>query len=164
VIWEESADWYEQWLRVWATNIVRFFLLWLFMWHTGVYWSSCESDLFSGSLCFHPSLYPRSELHHQLSVITVWYGSLHFLSRQQCWMRQHRRKKGRHYFLFFSPQTAVDMKNNFDTRGYLLFYSPSKTQIFCHNNLPKSILIWMFLSFFFLLLIIRPLFSGACLV
>lgn len=39
--------------------------------HTGVYWSSCESAVFSDSLCFHSTLYPRSELQCYYSMIWV---------------------------------------------------------------------------------------------
>lgn len=109
----------EQWACVWATNRVGLFSI--LVWHAGVYWSRCESALFSESLCFHRCFYPQSELHHEPGVIAVWYGSLHFLSQQQ-----HEGEKGASLFSFFSPLMAGWMAVH-ETAQYVLSLKRNKT-------------------------------------
>lgn len=81
LIREGNRFWHEQ-------QAVGLFSIWLSM-KCAVYWSGCESALFSESLCFYLSLNPRPELHCQHDVITGWYSHLHFLSWQQQSMHQH---------------------------------------------------------------------------
>lgn len=90
LIRHEYANWEEPWLKEWASKQSRFVFC-CSCWHVdAVFFYQPEQGLCFLKHCL--TITSQSDLHHQLHVITVWYGSIHFLSLQQHRPQQPRRK------------------------------------------------------------------------